>query len=224
MIGRNLRWPQMILGLLLAVGGCAGGKGIWPFSEKKTDNMGILSPSEEITALKKMAAEASKATPEQQKRQSELLATAIQKERDPIVRAEIVRTLEKFPTPTSRRVVESARKDPDPDVRVVACEALGRRKDPQAVTLLGETLGSDVDTDVRLAAARALGQTRDPSAVAALGNVLEDPDPAIQYRAVQSLRETTGKDFGNDVNRWRQFVRGEVPAEPTLAERLRRLF
>ena len=56
---------------------------------------------------------------------------------------------------------------------------------------------------------------------------LRDKDPAMQYRAVLSLRELTGKDFDGDVTRWQQYVRGEVPKtrEPILtAERLRRLF
>jgi HEAT repeat protein len=95
------------------------------------------------------------------------------------------------------------------------------------VAQLSELLKSDVDTDVRLAAARALGQTHDQAAVAALGAALEDRDPAMQYRAVQSLQELTGKNLGNNVERWQQYVRGEAPKtqEPTsLAERFRKMF
>ena len=63
--------------------------------------------------------------------------------------------------------------------------------------------------------------------MAALGAALEDRDPAMQYRAVQSLQAVTGQNFGNDVERWQQYVRGEVPKsrEPTsLAERFRNVF
>ena len=89
-----------------------------------------------------------------------------------------------------------------------------RHGDAQAVKLLSEALRSDVDADVRLAAAKALGETKNPAAVAALGEALTDADPAMQYRAVLSLKKVTGKDLGNDVDRWQQYVKGEQP-EPT---------
>jgi hypothetical protein len=60
--------------------------------------------------------------------------------------------------------------------------------------------------------------------VPALGVALEDPDPAMQYRAVNSLRAISGRDLGNDVQQWRLYVKGQLPEEPTFAERLRRLF
>ena len=88
-------------------------------------------------------------------------------------------------------------------------------------------LSGDVDTDVRLAATRALGKSKEPVAVAALGRALEDSDPAIQYRAVLSLRGATGENLGNDVRRWRQYVAGQQPTPadaPSLAERVLRRF
>jgi HEAT repeat protein len=91
---------------------------------------------------------------------------------------------------------------------------------------LAEVLRRDPDIDVRLAAARSLGEIGDPAAVTALGAALDDTDPAMQVRAVASLREVTGKDFGADVNRWRQYVQGESPSPPepvSFAERVRRL-
>ena len=120
-------------------------------------------------------------------------------------------------------MLEATLDDPDADVRAAACEAWGTRPGADATEVLVRTLASDVDIDVRLAAARALGQTGDPAAIEALGHALEDRDPAMQYRAIESLREITGEDFGNDANRWRQYVRGETPDPPqpvSLAERL----
>ena len=46
----------------------------------------------------------------------------------------------------------------------------------------------------------------------ALGEALADADPAMQYRAVLSLKQATGKDLGNSVDRWQQYVKGEQPA------------
>jgi HEAT repeat protein len=90
--------------------------------------------------------------------------------------------------------------------------------------LLAGALSGDVDADVRLAAAKALGETKGPEAAKALGEALNDADPAMQYRAVLSLKKVTGKDLGNDVNRWQQYVKGEPAPPPTLAERFWQLF
>ena len=93
--------------------------------------------------------------------------------------------------------------------------------------MLGGLVAGDMNSDVRLAAARALGRIKDPAAIAALGNALTDNDPAMQYRATQSLHEITGKDLGINVERWRQYVRGETPqpASPnSLVERVRQMF
>ena len=70
----------------------------------------------------------------------------------------------------------------------------------------------------------ALGQSHDQIAVIALGGALEDKDPAMQYRAVMSLRQVTGQGLGNDVNKWREYAKTSKlhPAkpEPSLAERI----
>jgi hypothetical protein len=63
--------------------------------------------------------------------------------------------------------------------------------------------------------------------VQALGIALDDADPALQHRAVQSLERVSGEDFGDSVPAWRQYVRGEpvnAPEPPSIAERFRELF
>ncbi len=215
---------------LLALGvGCSGtGKGLNPFAKKPPpDPRGLLSPSEQVVMLQKMAKDAPSRSPDDQQRLSGMLVQLIQKEGDPLLRAEILRTLRAFPTTTAEAALREALKDPDSEVRVQACELLSKKLDSPAVTALCEALNGDVDHDVRLAAARALAETRDPTAVRALGVALDDPDPAMQYRAVASLQKVTGQDLGNDVSRWRLYVKGEsLPhAEPTsIADRLRQMF
>ncbi len=191
---------------------------------------GIPSPAERIAVLRRMRREAASAEPAEQQRISIELAAAFQVEADPLIRVEIVRALAGYRTAASASALKRALDDRDPDVRVAACEAWGERGGPEAAAKLSEVLASDVDVDVRLAAAGALGETGDPGVVVALGESLEDRDPAMQYRAVEALRKVTGEDFGNDVNRWRQYVqyvKGELPAPPepiSLAERVRRVF
>jgi len=55
---------------------------------------------------------------------------------------------------------------------------------------------------------------------------LEDGDPAVQYRAVASLKQVSGRDLGNDVNDWREWAADPDAhkAEWSIAEGFRRLF
>jgi HEAT repeat protein len=191
---------------------------------------GVVSPAERMATLRKMGREAASAGPAARERISVELAAAFQVEADPLVRMEIVRAVSEVSTPAAASALAKALADPDPDVRVAACRAWGERGGADAVTKLSETLKSDVDMDVRLAAVRALGETGEPVAVTALGEALEDRDPAMQYQAVDALREVTGEEFGDDVGRWRQYVqyvKGKSPTPPeplSIAERIRRVF
>jgi HEAT repeat protein len=115
-------------------------------------------------------------------------------------------------------------KDTDRDVRIACCEAWAKRKGHDATRLLSEMLTSDTDIDVRMAAARALGDTGDPAATPALALALENPDPAMQYRAVQSLKKLTGKKYDDNVAVWREYVKGNSPPEPSLTSRMKNWF
>ena len=59
-----------------------------------------------------------------------------------------------------------------------------------------------------------------------LARALEDPDPAVQYRVVDSLRQVSGRDLGNDVNAWRAWAADPEArdTQPTMAETIRQLF
>jgi HEAT repeat protein len=197
-----------------------------PFQGAASDKLpGVVTPAERITELRKLSEKAAQSSPEEKQRVSQQLAETIRTEKDPLIRLEIIRVLGKYPGSSADAILKAALSDADTHVRVIACEAWGKRGDAQAVTLLSEALRSDVSSDVRLAAAKALGETKNADAVAALGESLSDTDPAMQYRAVLSLRQVTGKDLGDDVNRWQQYVKGEQPEPaPSLAEQFRRLF
>lgn len=230
---RNLL--AMVVFYLGAIGcaGCAdleqiGRPQFWPFNWQTSDVIpGVTPPAERIALLRKMGAKASWAEPAEQERMSGELAAAFQVEADPLIRIEIVRALSGYPTTAAASVLDAAVDDSDPDVRLAACQAWGKRGGAEAAAKLSEVLSSDMDTDVRLTALQALGEAGDAGAVAALGEALEDRDPATQYQAMQSLRKVTGEDFGNDVGLWRQYVKGEVPdpsSPVSVAERVRRRF
>ena len=224
---------RLIFGsLLIGVCGCAGnhpteGWTFWPFGVSTDKVPGLTSPPERIAAMRKAAAEAAKKGPDEQERVARELAGSLPQEIDPIIRLEIVRAMRGLQAPTGTSTLRSALKDSDADVRVVACKAWGKRGGPEAAALLSEVLLSDIDADVRLAAVRALGQVGDRSAVDALGKSLDDRDPTMQYYAVDSLRRISGQDYGHDLNKWRQYAKGETPASSqplSIADRVRRIF
>ena len=79
---------------------------------------------------------------------------------------------------------------------------------------------------MRLAAAEALGNIKSPDAIQALTVALDDRDPAMQYAGVQSMKSITGKDYGGNVQTWRQVAAGQTPPPipaPSIAERMRRV-
>jgi HEAT repeat protein len=215
----------LILALLgTALPGCNS----LPFAGKVSDTVpGITPPSQRIADLKKLATGAVPKDPADRERIASELAATCPRETDPLIRAATVAALGAYPGPAALAALAGAAKDSEPGVRIAVCKALARQRGPEATAMLRQVFAGDVDVDVRLAAARALGETRDPAAVATLGAALEDRDPAMQYRAVGSLRKVAPQDLGNDVERWRQYVEGQSGqpgSTPLLAEPIRRSY
>ena len=225
----NRLYVALVVGCVLAgIWGCAGkrwGHSLWGSSPPDTV-AGVKPPAEKIKELQELAKRAPKASTDEQQRWSSDLAQQIKNEPDPLVRLQIVRTLSVLRTPLSSAVLQAALGDTDADVRIACCDAWGARGGAEAVQELSKVLTSDTNVDVRLAAARNMGQTKDATAITALADALSDSDPAMQRRAVESLRVLSHKDFGNDVGAWQQYAKGEKPQlkEPSLAERFRKLF
>lgn len=199
----------------------------WPFASKSKNNepVGIKTAAKTIEELNAVQAGAKNLSAEEQQRYLQELGQRLGQEQDPLVRMQIIETLAAIPNPQAVAVVQTAMSDPNADVRVVACQALGHRGGPEAVRELTRVLGTETDVDVRIAATRALGETGDESAVSSLGEVLSDSDPALQYRAVQSLKNISGRDFGSDMNAWKAYAKDSKSAPPpSIADRVRGMF
>lgn len=213
-------WMTLLFLAAIGLAGCrhfdmADPGGLWPFQkEPRTDTVpGLATPAERIATLQQLAASAESASPADQERVSKQLAQSIREEKDPALRVEIIRTLGHYHTETANTTLRSALSDPEAEVRTAACRAWGQRGGPEAIEVLGRVAAGDVESDVRIAAVRALGRTGDPKATAALGTVLADSDPALERNVMLSLHEVTGKDYGNDARKWRQYVDGQTPEE-----------
>jgi len=215
--------------LLACVCGCADSK-FSPWRKKDSElELAKYGPTanQRIEELQKLAKSAEDYLPAQQEQMAQDLAQRFQGETNPLVRAQLVRTLQQFQTESSRGAVMAAMSDSSRLVRVASCQTWGVWGGAEAVQVLGNTVANDLDLDVRLAAIRALGNIPDSAAIAAIGPALEDPDPAMQFLAVESLQEVTRADLGTDVNAWRQYVQSRSPGgQPaaSIAERPRGFF
>lgn len=178
---------------------------------------------EELAAAARAAQDAPRA---RQVEFTDCLVPQMLAEHDPRVRCGILAAAADFDTPSAESICAGALADPDPRVRMEACSTWSRRGGARAVELLAERARTDAELDVRLRALRALGDLRDEKAIPALAQALEDRDPAVQYRAVAALRKVSGRDLGNDVNRWREWAADPEgsAAEWSMAEAFRRLF
>ncbi|MFV1968017.1 MAG: HEAT repeat domain-containing protein [Pirellulaceae bacterium] len=219
---------------MILLSGCADG----PFAELAAWNPWIrrewlededYAPTfhKRLAELRSLQASAAGLTPADQERFAQQALDLVATDPNPLLRAEAVRTLSRLPTPTVLPGLRIAARDADEQVRVAACQAWGQRGDAEALEALADILRRDEDLDVRIAATQELGRFRDPPAVSALGLALNDTDPALQYGAVESLKSSTGRDFGDSVPAWRDYVAGGTPEparSPSVVERLRHFF
>jgi hypothetical protein len=209
--------------------GCADGpfRRLWYYREWQQDEQYGPTYHTQIEELKALRGSVHQYDEVEQAKLAKQLTDTLAKTRSAPHRREIVHTLGAITVPGAMDGLRLGIKDAEPNVRVAACEAWARHGGEEALRVLSDTLSSDKDIDVRMAATRELARFRRPEAVRALGVALDDPNPALQHRAVQSLKGITGKDLGNNVAAWRQFVHeGTTPPvdKPTIAERVRNLF
>ncbi len=118
-----------------------------------------------------------------------------------------------------RRVVElllAALKDRDKYVRAGAAGGLGKTGDNRAVEPLIVAL-KDEDSGTRSTAAEALGKIRDSRAVEPLIAALKDKDSYIRKQAAEALSNITGKDFGQDIEKWQEWWEEEGKLEKKLS-------
>lgn len=217
-------WPVALA--LIALCGCQTFQEhrptFWPFPERKLTT--YHTPSMRVDAVQEFAMKSTRVDTPEQREITDQLARQIQVEPDPLVRQAVVRAISEYRTPMSQQVLEAGLSDENDAVSIECCRAMGRRAEPASVTTLASALQGDKNIDVKLAAAEALGKIKSPEAIKALAVALDDRDPAMQYVGVQSLKSITGKDYGPDVQAWRQVAAGGTPPPPapqSIADRVK---
>jgi hypothetical protein len=222
--GRRLP-AALALGLLMqGIAGCSGWLP-WTASDRATKNAELYGPTAN-QRIKSLEADAKLAKAEGRDVEfTRGLAEQLLGEHDARVRCEIVTVAGSFDTASALAICKGAMQDPDERVRARACGVWRQRGGSEAVQQLANRCRTDRELDVRLQAIRMLGELEDKAAIPVLADVLADPDPAVQYRAVAALKQVSGRDLGNDVNVWREWAADPGRAESwSIAEAWRKLF
>jgi len=188
--------------------GCAGMPlASWnPYYRNQWEHDEKIAPTyhAKIRDLVAIRSAAPQMTAAEQEDHSQKLLVIYREDRNTQIAAHAIAALAEFPTAASLEGLRLAVEHADQEVRMAGCRGWGRKQSPEALDTLARILGSDSDLDVRLAAADELKAYRDPKALQALGLVLGENNPALQYRAIASLKQNTGRDLGNNVDAWRQ--------------------
>ena len=152
---------------------------------------------------------------------SQDLAKLYAEDRDPLIREHTVKTIAVVGGPAAETTIRNALRDDDMSVRMVACRSCLTLGQGAAAQMLSDVLKTEDNDDVRLAATRSLAACRGPVATQALLAVLQENDPALQYRAGVALEEITGQSFGTDFAAWERYLQGQPAAleATSVAER-----
>lgn len=141
-----------------------------------------------------------------QQRVAEALAEYSGRNQVLLLRLHAVNMLGQLNCPAAVETLTKLSTDNNSDIRLAAIKAWQNMPSDQAIPQLQRMLGSDTDIDVRLAATRALSNFSGQQTVSAISLALNDPDPALQLRAAESLGKVTGEQFGRDVQAWQDYV------------------
>jgi hypothetical protein len=224
------RHGLLLIVLAAAAAPCAGcaGWAPWKNSEQAERNREKYGPTanQRIKAIAEQSKAAKAASVDRQAVFTQELIAKMLEEHDPRVRCAILEAAAGFDTPAALAICRGALDDPNERVRMKACGEWRKRGGEEAVKLLAARYRTDAELDVRLRALRMLGDLQDKSAIPVLAKALEDPDPAVQYRAVSSLKKVSGRDLGDDVNKWREWAAdpNATSSEWSVAETFRKLF
>lgn len=132
------------------------------------------------------------------------LVPYIQNEKIIQLRVDALYALGEVNSQSAENLIMQGLKDPEAEVRMAAVNALAMRRTQTAGTELIRMIRSDTDKDVRAAAIRALASYPGDATVDALAQVLNEPEPALQYVAMQSLDAVTGSNIGINITEWKE--------------------
>lgn len=172
--------------------------------------------------------QASQLGAEQQRKLAADTLQAMQDEKSPVLRAHMVQLLGSLTKTETGEGLKAALQDTDDLVRIEACRALVKQSPSVAVEALAGVVSKDESLDVRIEAVKQLGRfPKNQEVEKALAVALDDRDAGLQFAAVHSLESVTGKYFGVNADKWREYLEGQDPAQaerPLVSENVRDLW
>ena len=169
-----------------------------------------LSSADRIRQLESLTEKPTKISSAQLPILAQQLTDTIANDADSLVRRAAIRLLAQLPDEFALPGMREAAQNSDHVVRQLAIEGWSERITDEAVSVLTGALRNDGHLDVQLAAAKGLANFNSSTVIQALSTALEYQDPAIQFRAAQSLAQVTGQNLGTDITAWQRFLADSV--------------
>jgi HEAT repeat protein len=219
-----------LLVAIIMISGCAEGplwrmgqytpwaQNKWAEEEKIADTLFTKKKN-----MGEMVDQASRGAVERQQEVAAILADVASRDPVLLLRIHAVNQLGRLTCPAAVDALANAAQDRNSDVRLAAIKAFQALPPDKAIPNLQRMVGSDTDIDVRLAATRALGQFPGERAVPAIALALNDPDPALQLRAAESLQTVTGESFGRNVKAWQNYVASQPNSNAEIGKQSSRV-
>lgn len=202
------------LGLCVGLTGCAEGKlwrtgqyvpwaqNKWIEEEKIADTLFVKKRE-----MRETVEYAINGTQQDQQRAANFLAEIIRRDSILLHRIYAVQLLGQLDCPASLKALQEATEDSNSEIRIAAIGSLEKLPADESLPRLQEILMDDSNADVRLAAARSIGEFSGERAITAVAVALDDQDPALQRRVMQSLEKITGEPLGTNQIAWEKYVK-----------------
>ncbi len=141
---------------------------------------------------------------------------------NPTVKTAALGALAQIKPQESTGYLDSALKDPLPEVRITAIETLTKYKSDKALILKSASdLLRDKNSAVCATAVQCLRELRETGSVKALVERLPDASWRLRYDLITALKDLTGKEFGFDAKawfNWYQVNKEKIEIAPPLTE------
>ncbi len=216
------------LGMCVSLTGCAEGRlwrtgqyvpwaqNKWIEEEKIADTLFVKKRE-----MREQVEFAINGTQQDQQNAAKFLAEIVRRDSILLHRIYAVKLLGQLDCPASLKALQEATEDSNSEIRIAAIGSLEQLPADNSLPRLQEILMDDTNTDVRLAAARAIGEFSGEQAITAVAVALDDQDPALQRRVMQSLEKISGEPLGIDLVAWEKYVKAITSdsISPTLKSR-----
>ncbi|MGI9495106.1 MAG: HEAT repeat domain-containing protein [Mariniblastus sp.] len=216
------------LGMCVSLTGCAEGRlwrtgqyvpwaqNKWIEEEKIADTLFVKKRE-----MREQVEFAINGTQQDQQNAAKFLAEIVRRDSILLHRIYAVKLLGQLDCPASLKALQEATEDSNSEIRIAAIGSLEQLPADNSLPRLQEILMDDTNTDVRLAAARAIGEFSGEQAITAVAVALDDQDPALQRRVMQSLEKISGEPLGIDLVAWEKYVKATTSdsISPTLKSR-----